>query len=133
MIKPQPRFQPYRIQKAINRQSWLVLALVFIGIGLDMVLAKTSFAISKNLLAGALLAWIGQLVFAKIALGVTGSKHKHKIVHRMYQATLAKWLITFIGFAGVFGGLKPLLAVWVFVGFIVLQISHILVSFRLQS
>ncbi|WP_394262069.1 hypothetical protein [Moraxella boevrei] len=133
MTKPQPRFQPYHIQKAIGRQSWIILALVVIGIGLDIIFAKVGFVISKNLLAGAVLAWVGQLVFAKIALGVTGASQQRQIVHRMYQATMVKWFITFVGFAGIFIGLKPLLAVWVFVGFIVLQISHAVLSFRLQS
>lgn len=131
MSKPQPRLQPQKIQKAIYQQSWLIFGLVFIGIGLDFMLQKSHFTITKNLLVGALLAWIGQLLFAKIALSITG-RHHRQIVHRMYQATLAKWFLTFIGFILIFIGLKPLAPVWLFLGYIILQISYAILSSRLK-
>lgn len=131
MSKPQKPFQPQRIQRTINQQSWIIFTLIFIGLGIDVYWQHKHFIITKNLLIGAILAWIGQLVFAKIALSITGIQHK-KIVHRMYQASIAKWLITFIGFIIIFISLKPLSPLWLFLGYIILQISHAIITYRIK-
>lgn len=126
MSKPAKPFNLQKIQKTISKQSWIVFALVFAGVALDKIYHTEHFVISKNLLAGAILAWLGQLIFAKISLSITGAKYQRQIVHKMYQATMIKWLITFVGFACIFIFLKPLQAVWVFFGYIVVQISYMI-------
>lgn len=131
MSKPQKPFQPQTIQKAINQQSWIILALIFFGLGIDYYQQHNNFIITKNLLIGAILAWMGQLIFAKIALSVTGIHHR-QIVHRMYQASIAKWIITFTGFIIIFINLKPLAPAWLFFGYIALQISHAIVNYRIK-
>lgn len=131
MPKPQKPFQPQKIQQAISRQSWLIFTLMLCGIILDTYLQQKNFIITKNVLIGAILAWIGQLIFAKIALSITGKQHR-QIVHRMYQATIIKWLFSLIGFILIFMYLKPLSAIWVFSGYIALQIGYAITSYRLK-
>lgn len=131
MPKPQKPFQPQKIQQTINRQSWLIFILMLGGIGLDSYLQQKNFIITKNILIGSILAWLGQLIFAKIALGVTGRYHR-KIVHRMYQASIVKWAFSLVGFTLIFIYLKPLSAIWVFLGYIILQISYAIMGYRLK-
>lgn len=130
MSKPAKPFNPQSIQQSINKQSWLILGLVAIGVALDVWQGNSQYAVSKNLLAGSVLGWVSQIIFAKISLSKSGYQQRRQIVHRFYQAHMAKWVLTIIGFALIFLLLKPLNAIAVFAGYLILQMSYLIITYR---
>ena len=130
MSKPAKPFDPQSIQKSIIQQSWLILGLVLIGVLLDHWQGTSHYVISKNLLAGSIIGWVSQIIFAKISLSKTGYQQRRQIVNRFYQAHLLKWLFTIVGFALTFIFLKPLNAIAIFVGYLVLQMSYVFLTFH---
>lgn len=133
MTRPAKPFQSRHFTKAIAKQSWVILVVTGLGLLVDVGLSSSDFQISKNLLAGCVLAWIGQIVFAKISLSLSGYRQRRQIVHRFYLAHLVKWILNLLGFAFIFMSLKPLSALWVFVGFIILQISYVILIYQYQQ
>ena len=85
MSKPAKPFDPQSIQQSINKQSWLILGLVAIGIAWDVWQGNSQYAVTKNLLAGSVLGWVSQIIFAKISLSKSGYQQRRQIVHRFYQ------------------------------------------------
>ena len=130
MSKPAKPFDPQSIQQSINKQSWLILGLVAIGIVWDVWQGNSQYAVSKNLLAGSVLGWVSQIIFAKISLSKSGYQQRRQIVHRFYQAHMAKWVLIIIGFALIFLLLKPLNAIAVFAGYLILQMSYLIITYR---
>ena len=130
MSKPAKPFDPQSIQQSINKQSWLILGLVAIGIVWDVWQGNSQYAVSKNLLAGSVLGWVSQIIFAKISLSKSGYQQRRQIVHRFYQAHMAKWVFTIVGFALIFLLLKPLNAIAVFAGYLILQMSYLIITYR---
>ena len=130
MSKPAKPFDPQSIQQSINKQSWLILGLVAIGIAWDVWQGNSQYAVSKNLLAGSVLGWVSQIIFAKISLSKSGYQQRRQIVHRFYQAHMTKWLLTIVGFALIFLLLKPLNAIAVFAGYLILQMSYLIITYR---
>lgn len=130
MSKPAKPFDPQSIQQSINKQSWLILGLVAIGIAWDVWQGNSQYAVSKNLLAGSVLGWVSQIIFAKISLSKSGYQQRRQIVHRFYQAHMAKWVLTIAGFALIFLLLKPLNAIAVFAGYLILQMSYLIITYR---
>ena len=130
MSKPAKPFDPQSIQQSINKQSWLILGLVAIGIALDVWQGNSQYTVSKNLLAGSVLGWVSQIIFAKISLSKSGYQQRRQIVHRFYQAHMVKWLLTIVGFALIFLLLKPLNAIAVFAGYLILQMSYLIITYR---
>ena len=132
--RPAKPFQAYPLQKIAKHQAWVVLLMVIIGVAIDILQGNnspaTSFVISKNLLAGSVLAWIGQMIFGKISLGLSGYHQRRQIVHRFYVAHMIKWVLTLFGFAVIFKFLRPLHAMWVLVGFMAIQISYMVMMYR---
>lgn len=130
MSKPAKPFDPQSIQQSINKQSWLILGLVAIGIAWDVWQGNSQYIVSKNLLAGSVLGWVSQIIFAKISLSKSGYQQRRQIVHRFYQAHMAKWLLTIVGFSLIFLLLKPLNAIAVFAGYLILQMSYLIITYR---
>ena len=130
MSKPAKPFDPQSIQQSINKQSWLILGLVAIGIALDVWQGNSQYTVSKNLLAGSVLGWVSQIIFAKISLSKSGYQQRRQIVHRFYHAHMAKWVLTIVGFALIFLLLKPLNAIAVFAGYLILQMSYLIITYR---
>ena len=130
MSKPAKPFDPQSIQQSINKQSWLILGLVAIGVALDVWQGNSQYAVSKNLLAGSVLGWVSQIIFAKISLSKSGYRQRRQIVHRFYQAHMAKWVLAIVGFALIFLLLKPLNAIAVFAGYLILQMSYLIITYR---
>ena len=130
MSKPAKPFDPQSIQQSINKQSWLILGLVAIGVALDVWQGSSQYAVSKNLLAGSVLGWVSHIIFAKISLSKSGYQQRRQIVHRFYQAHMAKWVLIIIGFALIFLLLKPLNAIAVFAGYLILQVSYLILTYR---
>lgn len=130
MSKPAKPFDPHTIQQAINKQSWLILGLVVMAVLFDSWQGNGHYTISKNLLAGCVLGWVSQIIFAKISLSKSGYQQRRQIVNRFYQAHMVKWLLTIVGFALIFIYLRPLNAIAVFFGYLALQLSYIVITYR---
>jgi ATP synthase protein I len=130
MTKPAQPLNPKRIQQAINQQSWLILTVICIGLSIDLWQKNPILTTTKNLAAGAILAWVGQILFAKISLNKQGYHQRKQIVHRLYHAQVLKWVTTIVGFTIIFLYLKPLQPLSVFVGYFILQLSYIVITYR---
>lgn len=128
MTRPVHPFQAQakKLLIILKKQTWLLLVIIMSASIVDITLQISNFATSKNILAGGLLAWFGQFIFTKISLKKSGYRFRRQIVNNLYLAQLLKWLITLIGFAIIFLYLKPLKPLWVFIGFFILQLGHII-------
>ncbi len=116
-----------------QRQLWVVCTLILLGLLWDFaVLGSVSPPITtKNLTAGAMLGFLGNLVFTRIAYRRTGAKARQAVMLNMYLGQMIKWALTLVGFALIFIFLKPLLPLAVFVGFCALQLWHSVSMWRM--
>ena len=116
-----------------QRQLWAVCTLILLGLVWDFaVLGSVSPPITtKNLTAGAMLGFLGNLVFTRIAYRRTGAKARQAVMLNMYLGQMIKWALTLVGFALIFIFLKPLLPLVVFVGFCALQLWHSVSMWRM--
>lgn len=132
MTQPAPRFSTnaQQLMNVIKRQSWLLFAMIILAMGYEFISGQREFAMSKNLLAGGILAWLSHYLFAKLSLRTFGAKFHRQTINNFYLAHLLKWLLTMLGFAVIFIYLKPLKPVWVFLGYMVLQIGQILLLYH---
>lgn len=131
----QPARQNYKavIFAQQQRQLWVVCTLILLGLVWDFaVLGSVSPPITtKNLTAGAMLGFLGNLVFTRIAYRRTGAKARQAVMLNMYLGQMIKWALTLVGFALIFIFLKPLLPLAVFVGFCALQLWHSVSMWRM--
>ena len=131
----QPARQNYKavIFAQQQRQLWVVCTLILLGLVWDFaVLGSVSPPITtKNLTAGAMLGFLGNLVFTRIAYRLMGAKARQAVMLNMYLGQMIKWALTLIGFALIFIFLKPLLPLAVFVGFCALQLWHSVSMWRM--
>ncbi|WP_350552791.1 ATP synthase subunit I, partial [Pseudoalteromonas sp. 120-MNA-CIBAN-0494] len=65
-----------------------------------------------------------QAVFASFIFWHTGYRARRHIVSQLYRGQMVKWLLTVFGFALIFITVQPLAAPALFIGFMVMQISH---------
>lgn len=132
MTQPAPRFSAnaQQLMTVIKRQSWLLFALILLAMAYDVINGNRDFVVSKNLLAGGVLAWASHYVFAKLSLRTFGAKFRRQMVNNFYLAQLLKWLMTMVGFALIFIFLKPLKPMWVFFGYFVLQIGQVVLLYQ---
>lgn len=77
------------------------------------------------------MAFLGNLVFTRIAYRRTGAKARQAVMLNMYLGQMIKWALTLVGFALIFIFLKPLLPLAVFVGFCALQLWHSVSMWRM--
>lgn len=135
MTQPAPRFSAnaQQLMTVIKRQSWLLFAVILLVIVGEAISGHRDFAISKNLLAGGVLAWASHYVFAKLSLRTFGAKFRRQMVNNFYLAHLLKWLMTMVGFALIFILLKPLKPMWVFLGYVILQIGQVVLLYQYNN
>ncbi len=125
MTKPAKRTQKDKIGIYIKRQAWILFILILIVSILDTVWFNSSqLTIAKSTAIGALLSFITQAVFAFFIFWYTGYRARQHIVSQLYRGQMAKWLLTVFGFALIFITVQPLSAPALFIGFMVMQISH---------
>ncbi|SJN30933.1 ATP synthase subunit I [Psychrobacter sp. JB385] len=125
MTKPAKRTQKDKIGIYIKRQAWILFILILIVSILDTVWFNSSqLTIAKNTAIGALLSFVTQAVFAFFIFWYTGYRARQHIVSQLYRGQMAKWLLTVFGFALIFITVQPLSAPALFIGFMVMQISH---------
>lgn len=125
MTKPAKRTQKDKIGIYIKRQAWILFILILMVSILDTVWFNSSqLTIAKSTAIGALLSFITQAVFAFFIFWYTGYRARQHIVSQLYRGQMAKWLLTVFGFALIFITVQPLSAPALFIGFMVMQISH---------
>lgn len=133
MSRPAQRFSAHTIFQVIRLQSWVLFITAVCLMVAEYLLGSHDFKWSKNFIGGGLLAWLGHGLFAAIALRTSGAKYKRQVVNNFYLAQALKWLVTMVGFALIFMLLKPLLAIWVFLGYFTLQIAQMILFYYYES
>ncbi|WP_198336750.1 ATP synthase subunit I [Psychrobacter celer] len=124
MTKPAKRTQKDKIGIYIKRQAWLLFILIIAAWMIDISWLHSQLIIAKSTAIGALLSFITQAVFASFVFWYTGYRARRHIVSQLYRGQMAKWLLTVFGFALIFITVQPLSAPALFIGFMVMQISH---------
>lgn len=124
MTKPAKRTQKDNIGKALKRQAWILFSLIVITALLDVIWLHSQLVVAKSTAVGALLSFAAQAVFAGFIFWHTGYRARRHIVSQLYRGQMVKWLLTVLGFALIFITIRPLSAPALFIGFMVMQISH---------
>lgn len=124
MSQPARRTQAQQVSRILKRQLWVLFALIVAVWMMDVLWWHSDQLLVKSVALGALLASISQVVFAWFAFRYTGYKARRHIVNQLYRGQVAKWLITLVGFALIFITIQPLSAFALFIGFMVMQVSH---------
>jgi len=125
MTKPAKRTQKDQIGIYIRRQAWILFIIILLVCIVDTVWFNSSqLLIAKSTAIGALLSFATQAVFAFFVFWYTGYRARQHIVSQLYRGQMAKWLLTMFGFALIFITVQPLSAPALFIGFMVMQISH---------
>lgn len=139
MTRPANRDRRKHITQALKKESWVLLTLVVLVIVLDMMFfTKTvdtnmgQLVWARSFVLGALLSYISHVLFAWFMFRYSGVKASRHIVNQFYLGESIKWLITIVGFSLIFITIRPLNAMALFIGFIVMQISHSLISFSIK-
>ncbi|WP_201573146.1 MULTISPECIES: ATP synthase subunit I [Psychrobacter] len=124
MTKPAKRTQKDKIGLYIKRQAWILFILIVSVSMLDIVWLHSELIVAKSTALGALLSFTSQAIFAAFVFWYTGYRARRHIVSQLYRGQMVKWLLTVFGFALIFITIRPLSAPALFIGFIVMQISH---------
>ncbi len=132
MSQPAKRSQFAKIKQSLRYQSWWLFVLVILVIIFDKLWLQSNLAWAKNFICGAVLNFISQYVLTKISFRHQGYLARKHTVNQLYLAEVCRWLISIVGFIIIFLLLKPLLAPIVFLGYIIVQISHIFFLWRLR-
>lgn len=131
MTKPARQSHQARIFDLQRRQLWGVLFLILLGFLVGFLLGEP-YLITKSITAGSLLAYLAQTAFTFIAYRLTGAKARQAIVLHLYLGQMIKWLLTLLGFALIFITIKPINAMAVFLGYLLMQIGHNVMMWRLK-
>ncbi|MGM8939446.1 ATP synthase subunit I [Psychrobacter glaciei] len=124
MTKPAKRTQKDEIGIYLKRQAWILFILIIIGWVVDVTWLDSGLIVAKSTAIGALLSFATQVVFANFIFWHTGYRARRHIVSQLYRGQMVKWLLTVFGFALIFITVQPLSAPALFIGFMVMQISH---------
>lgn len=132
MSRPAQRNKKSAIYQAQMRQIWVVLGVMIFGFVLSYVMTDGDRLIAKGLSIGALIAFIGQLIFTRIAYHTVGAKHARQIMLNTYLGFVIKWAATLALFAFVFLKIQPISTASVIIGYIILIISQNLVLIKIK-
>ena len=113
-----------RTSRMIDRR--LAKALVFlqacmipVAALLAWVIKDTTAALSAAL--GALVCWLAHCYFAWQSFRTAGARASRQVMLNMYRGMLGKFAIVIVGFILILSNVKPLSAVALFCGFILVQ------------
>ena len=113
-----------RTSRLIDRR--LATALVFlqacmipVAALLAWVIKDTTAALSAAL--GALVCWLAHCYFAWQSFRTAGARASRQVMLNMYRGMLGKFAIVIAGFILILSNVKPLSAVALFCGFILVQ------------
>ncbi len=126
MTQPAKRSQKDQIRVYLKRQTWALLLVIVSAWLIDTSWLHSDLVIAKSATLGGLLSFITQMVFALFMFSHTGYQARNRIVSQFFRGQALKWLLTVFGFAFIFITIKPLSALALFIGFIVMKMSHVL-------
>ncbi len=113
-----------RTSRLIDRR--LAKALVFlqacmipVAALLAWVIKDTTAALSAAL--GALVCWLAHCYFAWQSFRTAGARASRQVMLNMYRGMLGKFAIVIVGFILILSNVKPLSAVALFCGFMLVQ------------
>lgn len=131
MTQPARQTHQAKIFALQKREIWGVLLLILSGLVVGYVLGTPNLT-AKSVAVGALLAYVAQAVFTFIAYRLTGAKARQAIVLHLYLGQMIKWVLTLLGFAFIFMTIKPINALAVFLGYLLMCVWHNVMMWRLK-
>ena len=132
MTQPAKRSQKDQIRVYLKRQTWALLLVIVVAWLVDSIGFNSELVVAKSAAIGSLLSFTTQIVFALFMFSYTGYQARNRIVSQFFRGQALKWLLTVFGFAFIFTAIKPLAPLAVFIGFIAMKISHVLMLGRLK-
>ena len=113
-----------RTSRLIDRR--LATALVFLQACMIPVAALLAWLIKDTTAAlsaalGALVCWLANCYFAWQSFRIAGARASRQVMLNMYRGMLGKFAIVIVGFILILSNVKPLSAVALFCGFILVQ------------
>lgn len=132
MTQPAKRSQKDQIRVYLKRQTWALLLVIMVAWLVDSIGFNSELVVAKSAAIGSLLSFTTQIVFALFMFSYTGYQARNRIVSQFFRGQALKWLLTVFGFAFIFIAIKPLAPLAVFIGFIAMKISHVLMLGRLK-
>ncbi len=132
MTQPAKRSQKDQIRVYLKRQTWALLLVIMVAWLVDSIGFNSELVVAKSAAIGGLLSFTTQIVFALFMFSYTGYQARNRIVSQFFRGQALKWLLTVFGFAFIFIAIKPLAPLAVFIGFIAMKISHVLMLGRLK-
>lgn len=132
MTQPAKRTQSDQVVRAVKGQLWVLFGLMMLAVLVDMLWMNSQSAVAKSFSLGALLSFISQAIFAWFVFQRTGFHARLYIVQQMYRGQMIKWAVTLGGFIVIFINIQPLSAPALFTGFMLMQISHSWMLWRLR-
>jgi ATP synthase protein I len=104
----------------------LVFAAVIAGL-----LTINGLVLGYSFLLGALIQIAGSAYFARLAFKYQGARQVTTVLQAMYLGQSGKILLTAVLFSSVFILVRPLNALFVFLGYVVMLITHTVLVARL--
>jgi ATP synthase protein I len=101
---------------------------ILLALLISAVLTVLGTVPSYSFMAGSLIHIAGSAYFAHQAFKMQGARRTAKIVHYMYQGETGKIILSAAMFAVTFVLIKPLDAAFVFTGYIVQTIAHLVLA-----
>ena len=132
MTKPAKRSQKHQIKVYLKRQTWVLFVMIIAAWLIDNYWFDGELVVAKSTAIGGLLSFVTQMVFAIFMFSHTGYRARNRIVSQFFRGQALKWLLTVFGFALIFIFIRPLSAPALFVGFIVMKMSHVLMLGRIK-
>ena len=124
MSRPAKRNRKDQIRVYSKRQTWALLIVIVAAWIIDISWFDGQLVVAKSAAIGGLLSFITQIVFALFMFSHTGYGARNRIVSQFFRGQALNWLLTLFGFALIFIIIKPLSAPALFIGFIVMKMSH---------
>lgn len=132
MTQPAKRSQKDQIRVYFKRQTWALLFVIVSAWLIDSSWLHSDLVIAKSAAIGGLLGFATQMVFAWFMFSYTGYQARNRIVSQFFRGQALKWLLTVFGFALIFTMIEPLSAPALFIGFIIMKVSHVLMLGRIK-
>ncbi len=132
MTHPAKRSQKDQIRVYFKRQTWALLLVIVSAWLIDSSWLHSDLVIAKSAAIGGLLGFATQMVFAWFMFSYTGYQARNRIVSQFFRGQALKWLLTVFGFALIFTTVEPLSAPALFIGFIIMKVSHVLMLGRIK-
>lgn len=132
MTQPAKRSQKDQIRVYLKRQTWALLIVIILAWLIDKSWFGGELVVAKSAAIGGLLSFVTQMVFAIFMFSHTGYRARNRIVSQFFRGQALKWLLTVFGFALIFIVIKPLSPLALFIGFIVMKMSHVLMLGRIK-